>query len=1151
MRQGGMQADMRSNAAGGSRGQMGGIEERRRRQRSDPADPDQERLHSRRGANLRAAFAPGAHVDSGAHRERLSDGNQHHPDHPFRAMADLAAATISLRRRGSPRKAHLRRNQPGGRHGNQAGNGKTDLLAVLHVQFRRRHDGVSARLRGVSRRGPRSRLGQLRGLPGQGREAGFRWLLGLCQEVPADDTRLLQCLSRIVGPANSPIGGIQGSVRRLCRADARWRWAQHRGACRGIRPVCRRDRLLPFGLSRCGGHVSDPRADRRNSSPGGRLMKADPAHIQTHVLRSLDPTFAVYGFFRIGNPAQFRTLLQALLGTDSQPLMVAGTAARIYNEAEWITSEIDQPESGPPARENGAGAPLVHAHIAFTFSGLRTLGIDPKTLATFPEPFQQGMADRAAILGDSGVAAPEHWDGYLGSKQVHGVLWFDVSRRARKGDRGTAPELDPQALASEVLRNLVSSDGIDLLHHETGQANHRRFGSGEVDRVEHFGFRDGVSQPWIDFDMPDGIALPPPRPGGGTPRHDGRWAPLAPGEFLLGYPRDTGDRDDVGRHRIFRRGIAYGGDLLPDDSPGDGKKRGLLFIALNSRIDQQFEFLHAHWMNQGEFLGQAGAGQDPILGAYRGELDDTFVTPSRPGPVTNLTRFVTMRGGDYFFIPGLAALSGLANGESLEPDAGAHLPEDAVGVLETPESLDPATLLGLSQRLLTPAPDRPNWIPKTAPYQAFPGGPVTNRTVAFVAQHPFVTQILKDDAAFGIDPYAERVARMTAWGQMLISLQEGGAERVKRHEILGAAMQKLTEHYRPQFADLGALFASATKSIMRDLLKAAAKRGALDIVGDIGRVAPILLAARVFGVSGPSWVSPTGIAAKFGRADITALPPSWLAGLPEIGDDLKPLLSMQAWTRLAFAQVFVNVVNAAELATLAEHAAAELFQHLGQLIDGGRRLPRNNQTLLACLVELGDQPQQFGLDPQAYDRNARLILAEAAVGGIETVNKALTNVINLILDDSKVMEKFHAAAEKNDDPMIDALVREALRFDPVSPILFRVAKEGAAIGEKPIPPGTRVCMLIKAAMHDPAVFSDPEHFDPGRATVNYLHFGDAGAPPRAPHACWGEGFAVPELREMLKAIVMLPNLRRAAGAKDNIQLELHLPDSLLVRFDPS
>src|SRR5260370_41281060 len=97
--------------------------------------------------------------------------------------------------------------------------------------------------------------------------------------------------------------------------------------------------------------------------------------------------------------------------------MVAGTAARIYNEAEWIASEIDQPESGPPARENGAGAPLVHVHIAFTFSGLRTLGIDPKTLSTFPEPFQQGMADRAPVLGHSGGAAPEPWHGYVRPKQ--------------------------------------------------------------------------------------------------------------------------------------------------------------------------------------------------------------------------------------------------------------------------------------------------------------------------------------------------------------------------------------------------------------------------------------------------------------------------------------------------------------------------------------------------------------------------------------------------------------------------------------------------------------------------------------------------------------------------------------------------------------
>ena len=34
--------------------------------------------------------------------------------------------------------------------------------------------------------------------------------------------------------------------------------------------------------------------------------------------------------------------------------------------------------------------------LAFTFNGLRKLGVDEASLATFPEPFRQGMAARAA-----------------------------------------------------------------------------------------------------------------------------------------------------------------------------------------------------------------------------------------------------------------------------------------------------------------------------------------------------------------------------------------------------------------------------------------------------------------------------------------------------------------------------------------------------------------------------------------------------------------------------------------------------------------------------------------------------------------------------------------------------------------------------------
>ena len=38
--------------------------------------------------------------------------------------------------------------------------------------------------------------------------------------------------------------------------------------------------------------------------------------------------------------------------------------------------------------------------VAFTWNGLRALGVDEASLATFPEEFKQGMAARAEVLGD-------------------------------------------------------------------------------------------------------------------------------------------------------------------------------------------------------------------------------------------------------------------------------------------------------------------------------------------------------------------------------------------------------------------------------------------------------------------------------------------------------------------------------------------------------------------------------------------------------------------------------------------------------------------------------------------------------------------------------------------------------------------------------
>src|SRR4029079_18633802 len=47
--------------------------------------------------------------------------------------------------------------------------------------------------------------------------------------------------------------------------------------------------------------------------------------------------------------------------------------------------------------------------LAFTSNGLRKLGLDEESLASFPEPFRQGMAARAQMLGDTGANHPDNW----------------------------------------------------------------------------------------------------------------------------------------------------------------------------------------------------------------------------------------------------------------------------------------------------------------------------------------------------------------------------------------------------------------------------------------------------------------------------------------------------------------------------------------------------------------------------------------------------------------------------------------------------------------------------------------------------------------------------------------------------------------------
>ena len=126
-------------------------------------------------------------------------------------------------------------------------------------------------------------------------------------------------------------------------------------------------------------------------------------------------------------------------------------------------------------------------------------------------------------------------------------------------------------------------------------------------------------------------------------------------------PRDALEDEavNVRRHRILRRGLAYGPALLEGVLEDDGAERGVIFVFVCADLGRQFEFVQSQWVNQGTFIG-APAERDPLIGANDGT--GVYTIPKQPirRRVQGLPQFVSVRGGEYVFVPGLRALRWLA-----------------------------------------------------------------------------------------------------------------------------------------------------------------------------------------------------------------------------------------------------------------------------------------------------------------------------------------------------------------------------------------------------------------------------------------------------------------------------------------------------------
>jgi deferrochelatase/peroxidase EfeB len=408
----------------------------------------------------------------------------------------------------------------------------------------------------------------------------------------------------------------------------------------------------------------------------------------------------------------------------------------------WLAGMIDKVGTGKSVGSASSDSRWVT--VAFTWNGLRALGIDETSLMTFPEEFRQGMAARAEILGATGKNHPDHWLGELANPALHAVVVLfarDIPERER--------------CKQEHNRYLSQIGGVDVLSTLDLEAI-PPFDRGAH---EHFGYRDRLSLPVIEGtgDEPTPGSGPPIKAGEfflgyvdesgaqpGLPQPEilsrngsylaylrmeehvgvfrdflrqhgktreeqelmaaklmGRWRSGAPlvlapqkddpalGADLqrtnnfdygtmdpYGYscpvgshirrmnPRDTSD--NMQRHKMIRRGGTYG-PPLPEDAPEDDVERGIAAFIGCASLVRQFEFAMNVWANDPQFE-ELGNERDPFIGTQDGTFDMTI--PRRPirKKIKGLPAFTTIRGGAYFFLPGIKALRYLgAEGASVRP----------------------------------------------------------------------------------------------------------------------------------------------------------------------------------------------------------------------------------------------------------------------------------------------------------------------------------------------------------------------------------------------------------------------------------------------------------------------------------------------------
>jgi cytochrome P450 len=235
------------------------------------------------------------------------------------------------------------------------------------------------------------------------------------------------------------------------------------------------------------------------------------------------------------------------------------------------------------------------------------------------------------------------------------------------------------------------------------------------------------------------------------------------------------------------------------------------------------------------------------------------------------------------------------------------------------------------------------------------------------------------------------------------------------------------------------------------------------------------------------------------------------------------LKTLYRWSKTTQRNYFHNILNNPLIRLQSNRSEKEMIAYGKQLILKIKNNPTYLQdTILAKMLRSNEVSEK-----ELTEERVLINIIGAFVGSIETTQTAFINVLEELYKRPNYLSIAQKAAQDNDLKLLAQIAWEALRFNPINPMMIRYVTKDVTfkpVGYPEVEPvhfkkGSTILLGLQSAMFDESLINKPNKFMLNRNFDTYFHFGYGH------HRCLGEMINMIQIPLMLKQVLKIKNFK--------------------------